>query len=91
MRDGKEFAAQIFTPPKKRKYGDDDISWLMQIRREFILMKDNPHVRLSDTLIPITAVDQGQVKEQEQGLDLAYKTLREEGEEGEEGESIWWG
>jgi hypothetical protein len=44
-RDGRSFAAKTFKPPaKKRKLGENDPVWLANIRREFTLMKDNPHV-----------------------------------------------
>ena len=46
-RDGKVFAAKIFnTPPSrnKRRRDEPDSSWLIRIRREFTLMRDNPHV-----------------------------------------------
>jgi len=50
IRDGKILAAKVFrsasTKPtsKKRKLDGIDPAWLIQIRREFTLMKENPHV-----------------------------------------------
>ena len=45
VRDGKYFAAKTFIPPaKKRKRDEFDPAWLTGIRREFAVMKDNPHV-----------------------------------------------
>lgn len=44
-RDGKIFAAKTFKPPaNKRKLDEVDPAWLTGIRREFTLMKENPHV-----------------------------------------------
>ena len=46
-RDGKVFAAKIFKPPhnrNKRRRDEPDPGWLIKIRREFTLMRDNPHV-----------------------------------------------
>lgn len=44
-RDGKYFAAKTFIPPaKKRKLDEVDPAWLTGIRREFAIMRDNPHV-----------------------------------------------
>jgi len=48
-RDGKAFAAKIFNPPpnrNKRRRAEPDPDWLMSIRKEFTLMRDNPHVSL---------------------------------------------
>lgn len=48
-RDGKVFAAKIFNPPpnkNKRRRDEPDPEWLIRIRREFTLMRDNPHVRV---------------------------------------------
>ncbi|GAB1311976.1 hypothetical protein MFIFM68171_02186 [Madurella fahalii] len=45
-RDGKAFAAKIFNPPpnrNKRLRNDPDPDWLMNIRREFATVRDNPH------------------------------------------------
>ncbi|KAK5071413.1 hypothetical protein LTR70_010563 [Exophiala xenobiotica] len=45
-RDGKALAAKIFNPPpnrNKRRRNDPDPDWLMKIRREFAIMRDNPH------------------------------------------------
>lgn len=45
LRDGKYFAAKsFFRPPNKRKHDEEDPEWLEQIRREFTIMRDNPHV-----------------------------------------------
>jgi hypothetical protein len=59
LRDGKYYAAKYFTPPKLkgykksgRKRKQDEINeideayeaWLEQIRREFTIMQNNPHV-----------------------------------------------
>lgn len=44
-RDGKYFAAKTFIrPANKRKLDEADPAWLTGIRREFTVMKDNPHV-----------------------------------------------
>ena len=44
-REGKYFAAKTFIPPaNKRKRDEFDPAWLTGIRREFAVMKDNPHV-----------------------------------------------
>lgn len=46
-RDGKVFAAKKFNPPlnrNKRRRDEPDTDWLISIRREFALMRDNPHV-----------------------------------------------
>lgn len=44
-RDGKYFAAKTFTSPaNKRKLDDNEPAWLTRIRREFTVMRDNPHV-----------------------------------------------
>jgi hypothetical protein len=44
-RDGKFFAAKTFkAPPNKRKLDEVDPAWLTGIRREFTVMRDNPHV-----------------------------------------------
>ncbi|KAK0970908.1 hypothetical protein LTR54_017890 [Friedmanniomyces endolithicus] len=45
-RDGKAFASKIYRPPQnrnKRRRDDLDPKWLMGIRREFAIMRDNPH------------------------------------------------
>ncbi|KAF2007836.1 kinase-like protein [Amniculicola lignicola CBS 123094] len=45
-RDGKVLAAKKFNPPpnrNKRRWDDDYPRWLRKIRREFDLVKDNPH------------------------------------------------
>lgn len=51
-RDGKLFAAKIFKLPinNKRKLDEVDPVWLTKIRREFTIMKNNPHV--SVTIMP---------------------------------------
>ena len=52
-RDGKAFASKIFSPPpngNKRRRDDPDLNWLMSIRREFAIVRDNPHVRLAAQL-----------------------------------------
>lgn len=47
-RDGEYFATKTFIPlANKRKLGEIDPAWLMGIRREFTIMKDNPHVSAS--------------------------------------------
>ena len=46
-RDGKVLASKTFKPPpnkNKRRRDDPDTRWLIGIRREFNLMRDNPHV-----------------------------------------------
>lgn len=44
-RDQKVLAAKRFNPPaNKRKLDDIDPVWLTGIRREFTLIKENPHV-----------------------------------------------
>ena len=46
-RDGKILAAKVFNPPSnknKRRRDDHGPDWLMKIRREFAMMRDNPHV-----------------------------------------------
>lgn len=46
-RDGKVFVVKTFnsSPNKnKRRRDDPDPEWLIKIRREFTLMRDNPHV-----------------------------------------------
>jgi hypothetical protein len=48
-RDGRAFAAKIYNPSlnrNKRRRSEPDPDWLMSIRREFALMRDNPHVSL---------------------------------------------
>jgi len=61
-RDGKALAAKIFNPPpnisshtypirNKRRRNDPDPDWLMKIRREFAIMRDNPHVSFAAPLI----------------------------------------
>lgn len=46
QRDGCFFAAERFVAPsKKRKHGELDPEWFRRIKREFLLMRDNPHVR----------------------------------------------
>lgn len=48
MRDGKYFAAKTFPPPSnKRKRDGVELSWLIDLRREFTIMKDNSHVSTS--------------------------------------------
>lgn len=47
-RDGKYFAAKSFMPPtNKRKHDEVDPVWLAGIRREFTIMKNNPHVNVA--------------------------------------------
>ena len=43
-RYGDFFAVKTFKPSAKRKAGDDDPVGLATLRREFTLMKENPHV-----------------------------------------------
>lgn len=53
-RDGKALAAKIFNHPpnrNKRRWNDPDPGWLMKIRREFAIMRDNPHVSFAAPLI----------------------------------------
>jgi hypothetical protein len=53
-RDGKYFAGKVFTPPvtsKKRRRGEIDPAWLIGIRREYTLVKENPHVRFYPLVI----------------------------------------
>lgn len=53
-RDGKALAAKIFNYPpnrNKRRWNDPDPGWLMKIRREFAIMRDNPHVSFAAPLI----------------------------------------
>ncbi|GAB0138366.1 hypothetical protein EsDP_00006601 [Epichloe bromicola] len=46
-RDGKYVAAKTFTKPaNKRNLDDVDPAWLTGIRREFTVMKDNPHANI---------------------------------------------
>lgn len=48
-QDGKVFAAKTFNPPlnrNKRRRDEPDPELLIRIRREFTLMRDNPHVRV---------------------------------------------
>ncbi|KAL9039365.1 MAG: hypothetical protein Q9180_002573 [Flavoplaca navasiana] len=45
-RDGRALAAKTFNPPpnrNKRRRNDPDPDWLIKIRREFAIMRDNPH------------------------------------------------
>ena len=45
LRDGKYFAAKSFLrTPNKRRHDQDNPEWLAMIRREFTIMRDNPHV-----------------------------------------------
>ena len=56
-RDGKALAAKIFNPPpnrNKRRRNESDTNWLMKIRREFAIMRDNPHVSFAAQLIVVT-------------------------------------
>jgi hypothetical protein len=49
-RDGTAFASKTFRPPSnrnKRRRDDPDPKWLMNIRSEFTIMKDHPHVSLA--------------------------------------------
>ncbi|KAK0840220.1 hypothetical protein LTR03_010733 [Friedmanniomyces endolithicus] len=53
-RDGKALAAKMFNPPpnsKKRRRNDPDPDSLMKIRREFAIMRDNPHASFAAPLI----------------------------------------
>ena len=53
-RDGKALAAKMFNPPpnrNKRRRNEPDSDWLMKIRREFAIMRDNPHVSFAAPLI----------------------------------------
>ena len=53
-RDGKTLAAKVFNPPpsrNKRRRNDPDPCWLMKIRREFAIIRDNPHVSSDTPLI----------------------------------------
>lgn len=46
-RDGKYLAAKTFSPPPngtKRRLDESDPDWIRQIRKEFTVMSDNPHV-----------------------------------------------
>ena len=46
-RNGKIFAVKIFNSPptkNKRRQDESDFEWLINIRREFTLVRDNPHV-----------------------------------------------
>jgi hypothetical protein len=46
-RDGKYLAGKVLVPPvtsKKRRRGDIDPTWIIGVRREYTLAKDNPHV-----------------------------------------------
>lgn len=48
-RDGKAFAVKTFKPPpnkNKRRRDEANLEWLIEIRREFTIMRDNPHVSL---------------------------------------------
>jgi hypothetical protein len=55
-RDGLLCAAKTFKPqPNKRKLEEEDPTWLTQIRKEFTLMRDNPHVSCAVTLGTIDA------------------------------------
>lgn len=48
-RDWKAFAAKTFHPPpnkNKRRRDEPDSEWLINIRTEFALMRDNPHVSM---------------------------------------------
>lgn len=53
-RDGKFFAAKTFTPPatnsQKRRRGEIDPAWLTNIRREYTIVKDNPHNNIVQVL-----------------------------------------
>jgi len=53
-RDGKALAAKIFNHSSngnKRRRNDPYPGWLMKIRREFAIMRDNPHVSFAAPLI----------------------------------------
>jgi len=46
-RDGEFVAIKKFrAPANKRKRGSNDPEWLEMIRREFVIMRDNPHVHV---------------------------------------------
>ncbi|OQN95164.1 hypothetical protein B0A48_18759 [Cryoendolithus antarcticus] len=52
-RDGKAFASKVFIPPpnkNKRRRDDSDSKWLIGIRREFAIMRDNPHANIVQVL-----------------------------------------
>lgn len=56
-RDGKVFTTKIFNPPpnkNKRRRDGPDPEWLIWIRREFTLMRDNPHVRVLPCMLAST-------------------------------------
>jgi len=56
-RDGRTLAAKIFNPPpnrNKRRWNDPDPGWLMKIRTEFAIMRDNPHVSFDAPLIMLS-------------------------------------
>ena len=56
-RDGLVFAAKTFKPlPNKRKHEEELPAWLTKIRREFTLMRDNPHVSYATALFAMIAV-----------------------------------
>ena len=58
-RDGKALAAKIFNPPpnrNKRRRNEPDPDWLMKIRREFAIMRDNPHVSFAAPIILLPTV-----------------------------------
>lgn len=53
-RDGKALAAKIFNPSpnrNKRQRNESDPTWLMKIRQEFAVMRDNPHVSFAAPLV----------------------------------------
>ncbi|KAK5713945.1 hypothetical protein LTR15_010851 [Elasticomyces elasticus] len=52
-RDGKAFACKTFLPPpnpNKRQWDEPDPTWLMNIRREFVILRDNPHPNVIQVL-----------------------------------------
>jgi len=59
-RDGLVFAAKTFKPlPNKRKREEELPAWLTKIRKEFTLMRDNPHVSYATALFTMFAVTPG--------------------------------
>lgn len=56
-RDGKFFAGKFFASPiNKRRRGEPDPIWLTEVRREFALMKENPHVRISAVRVALFSI-----------------------------------
>lgn len=57
-RDGLVFAAKTFKPPpNKRKRKEELPAWLTRVRREFTLMRDNPHVSCATAMLAVTMND----------------------------------